>query len=546
MTSAFHPPAARRALAVAALALGCASAAQASPEDDIAALKQSLAAMKADYDHRIGTLESELRETRAALSQARGGSTPGATTAAPALKSATTPAMTSTASSKPSAPSHPGIAAAANPEAAAPAFAAANPDAAAPGAADVAGPGSGTLNGMSAGAAPPPTFSVDAGALAPTGPGATGGAGAFNPSISLILSGLYVHTSQDPANARITGFALPPDAEIGLGSRGFSLDESELALAANIDPYLAGDVNLAITGNNQISPEEAWIATTALPDGLVLKAGRFFSGIGYQNSQHSHVWDFADAPLAYQAMLGTQYSDDGVQLHWLAPTDTYLELGLEAGRGHTFPGDNGDRNAAGMTAVTLHTGGDIGASNNWRAGLSFLQASANGQVLSGLDVEGMPVGETFSGRTRVVVADGVWKWAPNGNATRTYFKLQGEYLQSRRDGNLTLDETAPGAYRTTQSGGYLQAVWQFEPRWRVGLRTERLDPGHADYGSNSDLLAATGYHPTKNSLMLDFNESEFARVRLQLAQDRSRQGYVDNQVVLQYQTALGAHGAHSY
>jgi len=46
--------------------------------------------------------------------------------------------------------------------------------------------------------------------------------------------------------------------------------------------------------------------------------------------------------------------------------------------------------------------------------------------------------------------------------------------------------------------------------------------------------------------MVDFNESEFARVRLQLAQDRSRQGFVDNQIVLQYQTSLGAHGAHSY
>ena len=27
------------------------------------------------------------------------------------------------------------------------------------------------------------------------------------------------------------------------------------------------------------------------------------------------------------------------------------------------------------------------------------------------------------------------KWAPHGNATHTYFKLQGEWLQSRRDGN---------------------------------------------------------------------------------------------------------------
>ena len=46
--------------------------------------------------------------------------------------------------------------------------------------------------------------------------------------------------------------------------------------------------------------------------------------------------------------------------------------------------------------------------------------------------------------------------------------------------------------------------------------------------------------------MVDFSESEFARIRLQFAQDRTRQGFVDNQFLLQYQTALGAHGAHAY
>src|SRR5689334_14523648 len=118
-----------------------------------------------------------------------------------------------------------------------------------------------------------------------------------------------------------------------------------------------------------------------------------------------------------------------------------------------------------MTTLTLHTGGDLGDSNSWRAGLSFLQASADGQTLSSLGQDGTAVDEAFSGRTRVLVADGIWKWAPNGNATRTYFKLQGEYLQSRRDGNLTLADMAPGAYRAIQSGGYLQGVWQFAPRW---------------------------------------------------------------------------------
>ena len=60
------------------------------------------------------------------------------------------------------------------------------------------------------------------------------------------------------------------------------------------------------------------------------------------------------------------------------------------------------------------------------------------------------------------------------------------------------------------------------------------------------LALVDDFHPTKNSVMVDFSESEFARVRLQFAQDRTRQGFVDNQWLLQYQTSLGAHGAHAY
>ena len=46
--------------------------------------------------------------------------------------------------------------------------------------------------------------------------------------------------------------------------------------------------------------------------------------------------------------------------------------------------------------------------------------------------------------------------------------------------------------------------------------------------------------------MLDFNPSEFSRLRLQLAQDKSREGLTDNQIFLQYVMSLGAHGAHQF
>jgi hypothetical protein len=396
---------------------------------------------------------------------------------------------------------------------------------------------------------PTPAPATAAAPAAPTTTAAAGGSNAYNPAMSLILSGLYTRTSKDPATYAISGFPLPADAEIGPGTRGFSLAESELGFAASIDPWWRGAANIALHPDDSVSVEEAYVQTTSLGNGLTVKAGRFFSGIGYLNPQHAHTWDFVDSPLAYQAMLGTQFGDDGVQMQWLAPTEQYVELGVELGRGRSYPGSDGSRNGAGMAALTAHTGGDIGDSHSWRAGLSMLRALADAQGLLATDASGNAVTNDFTGRTRVWVADAIWKWAPNGNATRTYFKLQGEYLHSTRTGSLTYDvghTDSAADYRAVQSGWYVQGVWQFMPRWRVGLRTERLDPGTPDYGLNAPFFADTGYRPGKNTVMVDFSPSEFSRLRLQLARDRAREGITDNQLFLQYQMSLGAHGAHSY
>ncbi len=389
---------------------------------------------------------------------------------------------------------------------------------------------------------------------APTAPAGTTGAPAgsatsFNPAISLILSGLYTNLSQDPADYRITGFPVPADVEIGPGKRGFSLAESELAASANIDPYFYGMLAYAIHPDDTASVEEAFVQTIALSNGFTLRGGRFFSNIGYLNSQHAHTWDFVDAPLAYQAFLGTQFGDDGAQIRWLAPTDLFLELGAELGRGRAFPGSDRDKNGAGAATVFGHVGGDVGASHSWRAGLSLLGTSPRDRTFPDTSAAGTTVSNAFSGDTRVWIADFVWKYAPTGNATYTNFKLQAEYLRRREDGDLTFNtagapSTAP--YDARQSGWYVQGVYQFIPYWRVGWRTEQLDRGTVDYAANSANLASSGFDPSKNSVMVDYSPSEFSRIRLQYARDQSRQGATDNQWYLQYQMSLGAHGAHQF
>ncbi|GAA5175435.1 TonB-dependent receptor [Niveibacterium umoris] len=372
---------------------------------------------------------------------------------------------------------------------------------------------------------------------------------AFNPAISLILAGNYSFLKQDPAGYAITGFPLPQGVEAGPGERGFNLGESELGLSANIDHRFRGAINIALHGDNSVSVEEAYVQTLGLDHGLGLKFGRFLSGIGYLNEQHAHTWDFVDAPLAYQAFVGGQFGDDGLQVRWLAPTDTYLEFGAEAGRGANYPGGDSGGNGAGAWSAYGHVGGDVGESHSWRAGLSYQHARANAQAWDATDLAGNSVTNAFSGKTQLWIADFVWKWAPMGNATVRNFKLQGEYLHRTQSGDLAYDTAATNsvdAYRNSQSGFYLQGIYQFMPGWRIGLRGEQLQHGTAEYGINSASLAASDYNPTRGSLMLDYSPSEFSRLRLQFTRDRSREGLADNQAFLQYQMSLGAHGAHLY
>ena len=369
------------------------------------------------------------------------------------------------------------------------------------------------------------------------------GEGAFNPAISLILSGTYGKLDQDPEVA-ITGFALSPNSH-GY-SRSFSVGESELGISANIDPQFRGVATFALAPEGGSSVENAYVQTSALGNGFSLRMGRFFSGLGYLNEVHAHAWDFIDQPLVYRTFWDNQLGEDGLQLKWLAPTDTFVELGAEVGRGRGYPGsDRQDNNGAAATAVYAHTGDDIGVSNSWRAGVSVYKTKrvdATSQAFG--------VSNSFSGDSLTHGIDFVWKYAPNGNTTVTSFKLQGEYFQRKENGQLTYDTAAANtsdSYSVKQSGWYLQSVYQFMPRWRTGLRYDQLSSGSAEVGTKlTSVPGSYGYTPSRTTLMLDYSPSEFSRLRLQLAQDQSRQGLSDSQLFVQYVMSLGAHGGHRF
>jgi len=381
---------------------------------------------------------------------------------------------------------------------------------------------------------------AEAEAAPPVDTGGTSSPNAFNPEISAILNGKYQVLTQSPDQFSIPGFPMGDAA--GLDDRGFSLAESELDISANVDNLFYGSLTVSLAPQGGANVEEAFLQTLRLPLGLTFKAGRFFSGIGYLNQFHIHHDDFIDRPLPYRAFLNSQYGDDGVQIKWLAPADTFAELGGEILRGAAFPAGGAALRGAGSWSAFAHIGGDVGISNSWKGGVSWLQSRSLAR--NTFDNGGNTTG-VFSGRSKLLLADFVWKWAPNGNPVSRNFRFQSEVFY-RIEHGLFGTASPVSTYNGRQFGWYAEGVYQFMPRWRLGYRHAEL------YARNSGTAITTGstlddlgVNPRRDSLVLGFANSEFSRVRLQLSRDAT-QTKLDYQFAMQYLMLIGAHGAHQF
>lgn len=375
----------------------------------------------------------------------------------------------------------------------------------------------------------------------------------FNPAISVILDGRYADFDNDPEAYELPGFMLGNEA--GLGEDGFSIGHTEIAISANIDDKFYGKATLAIhdhEGETETDLEEAYMQTSAIVDGLTLRAGRFYSAIGYLNEQHEHVWDFADAPLIYRGLFGNQLRDDGVQLTYVLPTDTFMQVGTEMFRGDRFPGA-GNHDGVGAWTVFANIGGDIGIEHSWQLGLNHWRANdVDGRTGGAHSHGGSAETPSFTGDSKISSLDLVYKWAPNGNPSSRNFKFQFEYFDRQEDGTITMLNSGPpeevSTYDGQQDGWYAQGIYQFQPHWRTGLRYDRLDSDNK--GSDMDVLAEAGlddenHTPERYSAMLEWLPSEYSRIRLQFNRDDSYED-ADNQVFLQYTHSLGSHGSHQF
>jgi hypothetical protein len=122
--------------------------------------------------------------------------------------------------------------------------------------------------------------------------------------------------------------------------------------------------------------------------------------------------------------------------------------------------------------------------------------------------------------------DATIRWKPLKRAIYRSFVGRTEFVWSRRG--------QPGG---TQSalGYYLSGDYQFARRWIAGARY--------DWSKRADnaLLVDKG-----ESALLTYLPSEFSEIRGQYRRTQYAEGITANEFVMQFQFAIGAHGAHPF
>jgi hypothetical protein len=399
---------------------------------------------------------------------------------------------------------------------------------------------------------------------------------AFNPAISVIPDGVYYNDNRTGRAAAIgadaDGFRPSGGVEKAAGGhgddpeRGFNLRELEVTFSGAVDPYFDVWAIVAV-GGGEVSVEEAYVQTRKLLPGLQVRAGKFFSGVGYINRQHPHQWDFVDQALPHELLFGGGLNEVGVQANWLPSLPVYLQLGFEALQGENEQvsrhlGEDAPvlRDIAGPRLFTgfVKVAPDVGYSGALQLGFSVGHSRAHQEPVdtgSSTPEAGLepPFLTGLDGTTTFIGADAVYKYGSGKQWGLGNLTLQGEYLRRAKSLDyVTARGVAPGLRRQfVQDGLYAQAVYGVAARWTIGGRVdlvgltnqvdlplERARPGRVDFAASR-----------RYTVNVTFNPTEFSRLRLQyergdFAMHGGRERY--NQVWLQFQMSLGAHGAHKF
>jgi len=349
---------------------------------------------------------------------------------------------------------------------------------------------------------------------------------AYLPAIALILNmsavGRNVKNS-DYANYALPGFIASGDAEMPFNKeRGFNFNYAEVAMNSTVDPYFDAFAIFHLHPD-QLEIEEAFVRTRALPFGLRVKAGKFKSAFGRLNEKHQHSWHFDEQAIIYKALFGPDsISDAGVQVQWVAPTDTYLMVGAEAMQGandRTF----GDSANNGVERNNLYVG--------------YVKSSVDvGDDLSILGGVSVAHGKHIGKDSNVYGVDLTLRDQLGGYSALIW---QSEYLERHMNATATK--------KAKQAGLYSELIYQYNNNYSGGFRYDAITKNDTDL---SAYAAVNTNNLDKYTAMLEYHPFPMSRLRLSYSYDRTKiiagERKDVSQVMLSLNIAAGAHGAHNY
>lgn len=387
---------------------------------------------------------------------------------------------------------------------------------------------------------------------------ASGGVPGFRPSLH-VLAVAGASDADSETLRELQGGAHDP------GRRGFTLQAAELTLDANLGHGTEARATVvtfldpADGDETVVELEEAWLGVPLPLAELRLRGGLFHTEFGRRNTRHAHDWDFVNAPIVSNRLLGPHgLRAPGAELSWRPSHDGPVELAvglqnaegegmtpfLGAGEGHrhededeahghatSFFGEPVDRDVRALSDLvrSARIAGDLvhTETGSFRVGGSL----AHG-----------PSGTSASGSTRLAGVDAAWTWRDTEHAGRRW-TLAAEYVDRVSDYDAFTDEDgdAVGSGTLRDSGWYAQAVWSADSLWSVGLR-------HGRYSGNADLHAGElGLEDrARTSVAVTRRFPRWGEVRLQWDHDRSDalSGSIDS-VWLQFEYSFGTGASHA-
>lgn len=362
--------------------------------------------------------------------------------------------------------------------------------------------------------------------------------------------------------------------------RGFNIQNVDLTLEGNVDPYFHGLASISAHsdehGELDLGLEEAYAETQALPGRFQARAGLFMTEFGKFNTTHPESWDFVDAPIVMTRLFGPHgLANPGARVSWLAPTPFYSELFFtiqdSSGEGaFSFRGEGHHHDEPALflgrprLARRLRSPADLLITPRYAAAFDLTDTH---MIMLGVSAALGPNNAGTDTRTEIYGLDFTWRWksrAHHGGFPFLMFRSEALWRRAGADAysndfnsNGTLDPDEPdvfgdGTVRTLPAesvedwGLYAQLVWGFKKGWVAAIRGDYVTGAGTTeyeclYGPDPDRTRRWRLSPA-----LSWYPSEFSRIRLQYNLDEHRALGTEHSVWLQLQFTIGEHGVHKF